>query len=159
MEALVTLIELQDRLEWDLDPGEQKVASGALEDLSDDARLYGSRLWETPALAPRQVKNLVLRAAARYMRNFEGLTQSRAGDETVAMPDRGEDAGSPVFTKKEIQTLRAIAGNIYTGFYSVGTVGYGSPDRPLRGDSTGSVPVAGHDGEKPFPLYATEEPW
>lgn len=122
-DELATLPELQSRLDWQLDTGEQSVAQGALEDLSDDARFYGSQRWDSTT-APRQVKSLVLRAAARFMRNPDGFVQSRAGDETIQWSDGGEDAGTAHFTEREQKILAALSGR-GQGIVSVQAVAYG----------------------------------
>jgi len=153
-DALATVDDLQDRLDWVLDEGEQGVATGALEDLSDDARFYGSSSWDSTN-APRQVRSLVLRAAARFMRNPDGYTQSRAGDETLAWADRGEDAGSAFFTKKEQQMLARLAGVSSTSVMSVPLQAWG----PSKKTGPGYVPLdpSGYE-KKPrdFPLFAEE---
>ncbi|GGS24759.1 hypothetical protein GCM10010238_11130 [Streptomyces griseoviridis] len=63
-----------------LDEDEARIATSALDDASDLATTYG-RDWPEET-APRLVKTLVLKSAARCMRDPEGYTQSRAGDET-----------------------------------------------------------------------------
>lgn|GEM_PF-1589796 len=158
-DEIATLPELQSRLDWDLDAGEENVATAALEDLSDDARFYGSDRWDSLA-APRQVKSLVLRAAVRHMRNFEGFVQSRAGDETIQWTDLGEDAGTAHFTSREEKMLLALAGR-GTGLVSVGVVAYGPTNR--RGpryinptpqnvsEGYGYVPAV--NGAAPLPFY------
>lgn len=150
MEALVSVEELAARLPFVMDEDETREAEGALEDLSDDARSYGRATWLNPTSAPRQVRNLVLRAAARHMKNYDGFTTSRAGDESVGWTDRGEQAGSAYFTAAEIKLLRGLSGR--GGFASV----------PLStwqntAGSVGYVPVAG--GGDPFPMFASDEPW
>ncbi|MEU9454845.1 hypothetical protein [Streptomyces sp. NPDC048277] len=80
--AYATLNELNGRLDSDLDPDKLRIAAGALDDASDLAATYG-RDWPA-GTAPRLVKTLVLKSAARYARNPNGYTQSRAGDETLA---------------------------------------------------------------------------
>jgi hypothetical protein len=125
-DEFATLPELQARLDWTLDAGEQSVATAALADLSDDARFYGSQRWDSTT-APRQAKSLVLRAAARHMRNPDGYVQSRAGDETIQWSDGGEDAGTAHFTEREQKILGALAGR-GQGIVSVQTVAHG----PLR---------------------------
>lgn len=147
-----TLTELQDRLEWDLDSGEQKVAAFALESLSDDARTFGREDWPEAPAAPRQVRNIVLKAAARYMRNPDGYITSRAGDETVTFTDRGHGSGSPEFTRDEIRQIQRLAGQ--RGLVSVLIV-HGSDKTTER---EGLVPV--DYGGKKFPLYSSDEsPW
>ena len=156
---LATLPELQARLDWQLDSGEQNVATSALEDLSDDARFYGSNRWDSDT-APRQVKSLVLRAAVRHMRNPDGFVQSRAGDETIQWSDGGEDAGTAHFTQREEKMLAALAGR-GSCLASVNVVAYGPTNR--RGpryinphtqdvsESIGYVPA--ENGAAPLPFY------
>lgn len=124
---IATITELQSRLDWTLDTGEQSVAAAALADLSDDARFYGSARWDSDT-APRQVKSIVLRAAARFMRNPDGYTQSRAGDETLMWSDMGEDAGTAHFNEREQKTLAALAGR-GMGLVSVQAVAHGPSTR------------------------------
>ena len=147
-EALVSVDELAFRLPFVMDEDEIREAEGALEDLSDDARFYGKVNWATPETTPRQVRNLVLRAAARHMKNYDGFTQSRAGDESLSWTDRGEDAGSAYFTEREIKTLRQMSGNQRNGFHSVSVTGWGNPTRPA--DS--SLLIRDGDGF-PLPVY------
>lgn len=152
MEALVTIEELTPKLPFTMDADEAREAEGALEYLSDDARLYGRRTWATPATTPRQVKNLILRACVRHMKNYEGYTQSRAGDESVSWTDRGEAAGAAYFTEREIRALKTIAGN--SAFYSVNAVAHGKSDRYIEG----LVPDEGSN--EPIQMFASDgDPW
>lgn len=153
MEPLATLEELAARLPFVMDEDEEREAAGALEDLSDDARTYGKPTWETIARTPQQVRNLILRAAARHMKNPDGYTQSRAGDESVSWTDRGEAAGSATFTDREVKVLRQLAGNTRNGFHSVGIYAYGR--KPAS--AVGLVGDAG--SSEPIQMFATEEPW
>jgi hypothetical protein len=126
-DELASVTELQLRLDWTLDQGEQSMAEAALADLSDDARFYGSARWNSDT-APRQVKSVVLRAAARFMRNPDGYTQSRAGDETIMWNDSaGQDAGTAFFTEREQKILASLAGR-GNGLVSVQVIAHG----PLR---------------------------
>lgn len=169
-EPLATLEELKGRLDWELDPLEETVATSALEDLSDDARYYGQDTWLTTETAPRVVCSLVLRAAARHMQNPNGYTQSRAGDETLTWRDNGPEAGSAHFTDREIKQLREMNGT--SSLVSVPVTAWGSVPRLNRyipkargsnmpgwrngayGDA-GYVPVDGNGD--PFPMYADDE--
>lgn len=155
-DELATVLELQARLDWVLDDEtEYGVAEGAIADLSEDARFYGSDDWDSTN-APRQVKSLVLRAAARFMRNPDGYTQSRAGDETLTWADQGVNAGTAFFSAKEQLMLATIAGDDVSGFYSVPMEAWG----PSRPSGPGYVPVdgAGFAGTpKPFPFYEDPE--
>lgn len=150
MDPFATLEELEARLEWTLDDGERRIAQGALESLSDDARFYG-RAWLNAQSAPRQVKNLVLKAASRFMRNPDGYTTSRAGDETLAWTDRGENSGEAEFTEREIKALKAMAGQ--GGIVSVPTYAWNS----RKSSGPVYVPVSGYPGEKAFPYFASED--
>jgi len=152
-DTLATVDELQARLDWVLDSGEQGVAQGALDDLSDDARYHGLDTWDSDT-APRQAKSLVLRAAARFMRNPDGYTQSRAGDETLAWTDLGEQAGTAYFTAQEKTMLASLAGKNTSGLYSGITTAWGpmrhhSHDR-RRIDPQTLVPIDGDGAPIPF---------
>ncbi|MFI5861815.1 hypothetical protein [Streptomyces sp. NPDC051546] len=152
--AYAALNELKDRLDWDLDPDELRIAAGALEDASDLAATYG-RDWPEASL-PRLVRTLVLKAAARYMRNPNGYTQSRAGDETLAWSDaHGRDAGSVYFTREEIRLLEELAGR-KRGITSVAVSAWGT--KPQRAEASGLVPVD-YSPAAPFPLFGDEGPW
>jgi len=166
MDPFATLVELQGRLEWTLDADEAGTATGALEDLSNWARYYG-RNWEATA-SPRLVKTLVLGAAARFMRNPDAYTTSRAGDETVGWTDRGAEAGTATFAVHEIAALKLLArpaGAFGTGIMTAWGPQklYGSDGRlpPVAGEkwapAEGEVPLEG--GQSPFPLFNDETPW
>jgi hypothetical protein len=154
-ESLASIEDLQARLDWVLDVQELSVAASALADLSDDARFYGSATWLDENTCPRQAKSIVLRAAARFMRNPDAYTQSRAGDETLMWADQGEGAGTPHFNEKEEQMLARIAGGSGSTFHSVELVAWG----PRRATGPGYVPVdPTHYEQKPrdFPFFAEE---
>jgi hypothetical protein len=152
--AYATLDELKGRLDWDLDADELRIAAGALEDASDLAATYG-REWPEETV-PRLVRTLVLKAAARYMRNPNGYTQSRAGDETLAWSDaHGRDAGSVYFMREEIRLLEELAGR-KRGISSVVVSAWGTklPDS----GAGGHVPV--DYGGDTFPLFGDAvSPW
>lgn len=109
-EPLATVEELQARLSFEMEPSEEREAAGAILDLSDEARTYGRSSWLTPSTTPAAVRNLVLKAAARHMKNYEGYIQSRAGDETIIWTDRRDNAGSAYFTEAEVASLVRMAG-------------------------------------------------
>lgn len=148
-EDLVTVDDLQGRLDWVLDDGERGVAEGAIADLSNDARYYGLGSWEHDT-APRQVASLVLRAAARFMRNPDGYTQSRAGDETLAWTDLGDRAGTAYFTTQEQRMLADLAGKNTSGLYSVEVKAWDSR-RHRRHGNVVYVPIDG--GGRGLPFY------
>lgn len=152
---LVALPDLEARLPFVLDEDETREATGALEDLSFDAQAIGSALWTDELNTPTAVKNLILRAAARHMKNYEGYTMSRAGDETVQWQDQ-DTPGTATFTEDEKQMLRTMGGNRkFIGGVTI--VAHGSAMRKI-----GKVPVdyAPNHSQSDFPMFADEsEPW
>lgn len=147
MDPFATLEELQNRLDWTLDEGEERVAESALEDASELARAHG-RDWVDATTAPRLVRTLVLKACARYMKNYQGYTQSRAGDETVAWSDSaGENLGQVYFSKDEIKLLEGLAGR-RTSLISVPITAWNA----RAGIDDGTRPMADGKG-KNFPMY------
>ena len=150
MEPFASLEELQARLDWELDEGEERVAESSLEDASELARTHG-REWEDPLTAPRIVRTLVLKACARYMKNYQGFTQSRAGDETVMWSDAaGENLGQVYFTKEEIKLLQEYAGR-RTALISAPLLAYGN----TGSRDNGYRPTGG--GGKDFPMFEIGE--
>lgn len=153
MSSLATVAELKARCDWTFDADEERSAPGYLEEASDLARAYGRDSWE-PANAPRMAKNIVISAVRRFMRNPEGLTQSRAGDETLAWSDIGRDAASIYLTSAEIRLLRSLSGG--GGIRTAQVVAWGTTAQV----GNGNVPISGYPGEKPFPYYSDPvEPW
>lgn len=153
MSSLATVEELKARCDWTFDTDEDRAAAGYLDEASDLARAYGRDTWE-PAKAPRMVKNIVISAVRRFMRNPEGYTQSRAGDETLGWTDLGRDAGSIFFTNQEIKLIRSLAGT--SGIRSQQVSAWGTRKQP----EVGYVPVAGWPNERPFPYFSDpESPW
>lgn len=140
-----------------MDEGESREALRAIEELSDEARHYGSEKWVDAASTPRQVINLVRKAAARHMKNPEGFVSSRAGDETVTWSDLRERMGDAQFTADERKRLRELGGNYHSGLHSVGVFGYQRKTRS-RVVTEGLVPC--DDGSRPVPYFAhPTEPW
>lgn len=145
--AFAQLSDVEARLEFDLEPAEQTLMESALEDLSIDAREYG-RNWADDA-APLSVKRIVLAAAVRYARNFEGYQQSRAGDETVIWNEiRDGSAGSPTFTTEEIKRLGQLARGP-RGFGTFQLEAWGTAARPVEIRVHSTNPI-----ERTFPFYA-----
>ncbi|MEW1694488.1 hypothetical protein [Streptomyces sp. NPDC091278] len=149
-----TLDELTERVDWELDADERRIAASALQDASDLAAFHG-REWPVSAV-PRLVKTLVLKAVKRYMDNPAGYTQSRAGDETLAWGDaHGRDAGSVYFTREEIRLLEELAGR-RPGLASVPVMAWGTVLGSAVG--TGRVPVEGPGSS--FPFFSDDRgPW
>ena len=154
MATLLTVDEVKARIDWDLDAGEEKLCLGYLETLSDDARYYAGKEWFTGAEAPPRVLSLILRATVRFLRNPEGASQSRAGDETLMWDNRhNEKAGSPYFTDDEIDELKTLGGS--SGGYAFGTLatwswnnGTGRQDLTIGTDPDGDpMPWVSKDDE------------
>ncbi|MEU2854145.1 hypothetical protein [Streptomyces syringium] len=152
--AYATLAELKGRLDWELDEDELRIAASALEDASELAASYG-RDWPE-ATVPRLVKTLVLKSASRYMRNPNGYTQSRAGDETLAWSEaHGRDAGSVYFTREEIRLLAELGGRKPT-LASAPVSAWGTKAGRRR---VGLIPVDYVGGDR-FPMFRDEvSPW
>lgn len=144
-ELLASLEALLARLDWDLDDTEKRVATAALEDLSNDARRYGSSTW-TAVTAPAGVDTMVLRAAVRYMRNPDGYIQSRAGDEIVGWAPRKE-AGAAEFSAAEKDELRELGRK--SPLNTIQTYVYMAPG---EGRHTRDIHVPVHYHGKGFPL-------
>ena len=145
-DTFATLDDLLARLDWDLSPEELRIAESALEDLSDDARLYGSSSW-TPVSAPRMVRTRVLRAAVRYMRNPDGYITSRAGDEIVGWAPKKVSGAE--FTADEIAELKDAAKRAAT-LNTVGTYAYMNPAHDQKHREI-HVPVHYHGKGMIFP--------
>lgn len=155
-EELATVEELAERLPFEMDADDEREAQGALEDLSDAARRYGRGAW-TKLNTPGAVKRLVLKAAVRHMKNYDGYVSSRAGDEAVTWTDRGDNSGSAYFTTEEIQALRTIAG-VGSGLYTA-QAGWGTSTRRSSTSPTGMVNAGA--GQRPIPYFADDDgnPW
>ncbi|MEV3858475.1 hypothetical protein AB0J38_29695 [Streptomyces sp. NPDC050095] len=151
--AYATLDELKGRLDWELDADELRIATGALDDASDLAAMYG-RDWPEDT-APRLVKTLILKSAARYMRNPNGYTQSRAGDETLTWSDIGRDSGTVYFSREEVRLLEELAGR-KRGITSVAVFAWGTKRHGHH--AAGHVPVD-YNGDS-FPMFCDGvSPW
>lgn len=147
MAPLVPVSRLTDALDWDLSPAELADATDALEMASDLVRGHGLSTW-TEVNCPPLAAGVALAAAKRYMRTYEGLTQSRAGDETLAYTDLGERMLSVYLTDTEKATLSALVGR--SAIVSVEVTAWRSKDI----DTVGYVPVEG--GEQQFPFFASD---
>lgn len=152
-EPFATLEELQARLDFTMDETEQRLGQAALEDLSDEARHYGSHLWTGPNTSPRVIRTWVLKAAYRYMKNIEGYIQSRAGMEAVAWPEL-EGMGTASFTQGEIKRIQQLARPV--ALNNSATFVYGRYDDGRHG---GDIRVPVDYGGRKFPLIAKDDPF
>lgn len=151
MASLATLQELENRLDWVLDAQEKTVATAALEDASNLVRAHGLNWSDTNA--PPIVKSITLASARRLMVNVQGLTDSRAGDETLGWADIGDKAGAVYLTADERKLITGIARGAQS-LVSVGTYAWGQGSA-ARKIGTAYVPTEG--GRKPFPFFANQE--
>ncbi|PSL04130.1 hypothetical protein CLV30_106135 [Haloactinopolyspora alba] len=147
MDSLVTLEALEGKLDRILDEDEQRDAEGALEEASMLVRYYGAP-WPDPATAPAVARILVIRSVKRYLKNTDGYSQSRAGDETVAWE---EAHPAPYLTDAEQKMAASAAGR--GGIQSAPI----SPWGELRSRRDEYVPVVG--SSEPFPFHAAEDDW
>ncbi|WP_405056969.1 hypothetical protein OG474_30045 [Kribbella sp. NBC_01505] len=153
---LATVVELADKLPFTMGEDEKREAKLALETLSDDARFYGKPRWTNPFVTPPSVVRLVLKAANRHMKNYEGFTQSRAGDETVAWDGQGEDAGSARFSAAEKKQLQQLGNR--AKIYSTPVSAWGTIRRHDRPDCLPAGFVPAEHGS-PFPMFCGDGPW
>lgn len=154
-EALITIEELADVLEWEMDEGEMRLARGVIEELSDEARRVGNLAWLGPYCTPDPVRRIVRAAARRHMRNPDGYVQSRAGDETVVWSDKTRPVAE--FTEAETAAIRSYAGR--GNVTSVPIYGFSARKGRVPAD-LGLVRVAGSPTERPFPfLNPGGSPW
>jgi hypothetical protein len=116
--AFADLQDLEDQLDFELDEGAQRAAVARLQQASDYAEHYAGTTW-SESKAPRIVKSIVLNVVERYIRNPDGYTQSRAGDETL-MWDDNAGKGTFFFTDEEKAILRGLV-RVNPGLYSVQT--------------------------------------
>lgn len=148
--AYATIDEVEDRLDFEMDDATRRMAGAALDDASDMASDYKN--WEDPGPVPGAVKRIVLRAVVRYIRNPDGYSQSRAGDELVAWHQRvGDRPGEVYFTDDEIKTLKRLSNSQDPAIYSVPLYAWMPGSSPLRRDQYAPTDTG------PIPYIAKEE--
>ncbi|ROR95512.1 hypothetical protein EDD28_0068 [Salana multivorans] len=155
MTALATLDELKERVEWELSEDEERIAAAALEDISDLVRA-GRRDWQ-PGACPAVVRKIALGAVVRYLRNPDGVTTSRAGDETVMWDGIGDKAGGVYLTTAEERILTKLVRP--NGLTPVDLVAWAPTSREVaqrNGLPVGYVPTAGGGI---FRYYRGDGPW
>ena len=145
--------DLTDRLEWELSEEESRVGEHALEDLRDEAIHHG-RAW-TDDTVPAIVRNKILAAAVRYMKNLEGVIQSRAGDETLGYPELMA-MGSAGFSTEEIKVIIQVAMGANAGLGSIQiVVNTGGPT--ALSEYVPTINSGGGPGY-PFPFFHWSDP-
>lgn len=146
--ALTTVEAVTKRLEGEITPEMEVMIEEYLEDASDQAIYYGEREW-TEVTVPASVARIVANAVARFMRNPDGLAQSRAGDETMAWQDIPE-AGAVYFTRQEIERLQRIGNPRLATFGTFSVVAHGNT--PPATDLMRPI-----NGGKPMPILHPRE--
>lgn len=145
--ALATPEMVEKRLEGDVTDDVRSMIEEYLEDASDQARYYGTN-W-TQANCPEPVKRLVALAVARFIRNPDGFTDSKAADESLGwqqLPD--EYVGTVYFTPTEVERLQKMGNPRLPKFGSVQMAAHGTQLIP----QDVHWPVSYANG-KPFPLF------
>jgi len=153
---LASVDALLERLDDDIaeDDQVQTLAARALEDASTEVRHYGLSGW-TASNCPPMARKIALSAAKRYMDNRMGLSQSRAGDETLSWETPGAgnpERGSVYLTEREQKILARLSRG--ETFASVG--GFAYSDRPAHEPETLYVPSANGGAQIP---WANSEDW
>lgn len=148
--SLATLDELQASIEWTLSEDETGLAAYALEHASELVKTYG--LPWTPESVPPLVKHIVIAAAAKFLRNPDGYSQSRAGDETVAWSSEAA-SGGVTLTPDQIDLCERMAGRSSLDTWEV--TAWGPSTYPRSRGYTEYVPT--QPGTTPFPFWG--EPW
>lgn len=98
---LVSLDDLQERAEWQLDDHERTVAQARIYDASDMAREESGQSWTRENCPPR-VRRMIVAAVLRIMRNPAGFIDSQSGDERGRLPYAYDDVH---FTPDELDRL------------------------------------------------------
>lgn len=142
--ALTTVEEVKARLEdvsgTDLD----SLIAATIEEASDQARFYGLE-W-TSATVPPSIARIVASACARFVRNPDAYSQSRAADETLVWQEQ-EHVGEVYFSEAQIERIRKIAFPPVASFGSF-VVARGGLQRP---QPDVYLPVEGFGS--PFPMF------
>ena len=148
--ALATAEDVIRRLEEEPTERMQQMIEEYLEDASDTARFYGSQDW-TDEECPAEARRIVAAAVARYIRNPDGFTQSRAADEMLGWNETDEP-GAIKFTANEIARLQRLAPLPMASMGTIQVSAWGSGSAP-RDEY---VPWAGTN--TPFPFIAYNDP-
>jgi len=150
---LASVDDVVKRLDWDPSDAELRVIEAAVEDVSELVRAAAGRQWTSTA-RPALARTTTLNAVVRYMKNTDGLTTSRAGDETAMWDGIGDKAGAPYLTDAEERKLQALVGG---GGLVVLTATAWPSERARLDPVTGLMPGYANvlDGEPmPYPFEA-----
>lgn len=104
------LDDLKLSVEWTLSPEQERIAQWAINSLSLEAAYLASVAWTTPE-PPPIIGLQVVKAASRWVRNPDGLSQDRVGDMTIGRPYGSvEIHSSPTFTPDEAKLIKSYSG-------------------------------------------------
>lgn len=157
MTALATLDEVKARYDETLGPDDERLVQGSLDSLSIQARFYSGQDWPAQEDCPPRVWDMILNATVRHLRNPDGASQTRAGDETLMWDNRkNELAGTAYFVDREIAELRQMGAGSAKAFGTIATWSWttGSGRRDL---TIGTTP--GHGDPLPFIAKEDEVYW
>ena len=138
--SLVTLEDLEARSPFPLSSRDREVAKAAIVDASNLVRHEGNPNWN-PMNVPPVVKTVVRNSVSRFMNLLDGVTVSRAGDETEHYTDLQEKTGTVFLTEDEKETVRRCAGRGRSSMFAVSTFLYTPPTQPEQ-SSTPEATVA-----------------
>lgn len=127
--GLVTLEDLEVRSPFPLSSRDREVAKAAIVDASNLVRHEGNPNWN-PMNVPPVVKTVVRNSVSRFMNLIDGVTVSRAGDETEHYTDLQEKTGTVFLTEDEKETVRRCAGRGRSSMFAVSTFLYTPPTQP-----------------------------
>lgn len=108
-DCLITVGELEARSPYPFSDRDKKVAGEVILDASNLVRHEGNPQWRASSVPP-VVKTIVRNVCVRYMGLIDGVTVSRAGDETEHYTDLQEKTGTVFLTDGEAATVRRCAG-------------------------------------------------
>ena len=138
--SLVTLEDLEARSPFPLSSRDREVAKAAIVDASNLVRHEGNPNWN-PMNVPPVVKTVVRNSVSRFMNLIDGVTVSRAGDETEHYTDLQEKTGTVFLTEDEKETVRRCAGRGRSSMFAVSTFLYTPPTQSDQA-TTPSVTVS-----------------
>lgn len=156
--SLITLEVLEARSPFPLSSRDREVAKAAIVDASNLVRHEGNPNWN-PMNVPPVVKTVVRNSVARFMNLIDGVTVSRAGDETEHYTDLQERTGTVFLTEDEKETVRRCAGRGRSSMFAVSTFLYTPPNPPVAGEVTVSSVPASAGTESTGPAAPLPPPW
>lgn len=149
--AFVSLTDLEDSIDFELDEQGKRQAKRRLEMASNLARYTAGIEWPDDK-CPAIVRDIVLNMVERYMRNPDAYNTSRAGDETVGWAD-GDERGNWYLTEEEKAILTSL-GKPSFGIGSISVSVWGTRPTPNT-IFVHTDPVVTGDL---FPLFAADDP-